>query len=68
MINLSAPNHPDQPEISEHDGCLWYSSIFTPEIEIYGVSGTKVNNIWDIPEGWTDIIARRLMELKERGW
>lgn len=65
---LSDPNDPNMPQITEHDHSLWYSSIWTPEVEIWSVTNGMVNLYWKIPQGWVDIIANRLVELKERWW
>ena len=64
---LSDPKYPDMPVVTEHDHALWYSSIWTPEIEIFDVQSDTVNDMWNIPRSWNGLISEKLREMKNSG-
>ena len=54
----------DMPKVSEYDHALWYSSIYTPDVEIDYIRNNCVNGYWPLPSGWADIIERKLEQIK----
>ncbi|MBE0686309.1 MAG: hypothetical protein IH585_09940 [Anaerolineaceae bacterium] len=53
----------DMPKITEYDHALWYSSIYTPDVQIDYIQSNCVNGFWPLPSGLADLIQRRLEQM-----